>query len=132
MNSLEVMSYLKKKMKCIWFFIEFERASHVGAAASHVDAGGTQRQTLVEEGRSDSSGNQVENSVETDLNLQEDLPSEEHGDGAVVHPDDASGPSNSEGNEWYSLVDLMNDTYPCKSRIVYLKAYKDFEYFFSK
>ena len=38
--------------------------------------------------------------------------------------------SSSEGKtEWFTLIDLMNDTYPCKSRIVYLKAYKDFEHF---
>jgi len=47
----------------------------------------------------------------------------------IEHHVDANVSSSEGKSEWFSLVDLMSDTYPSKSRIVYLKAYKDFEYF---
>ena len=37
--------------------------------------------------------------------------------------------NSSEGKSWFSISELMADTFPVKSRIVYLKAYKSFERF---
>ena len=37
--------------------------------------------------------------------------------------------NSSEGKSWFSISELMADTFPAKSRIVYLKAYKSFERF---
>ena len=37
--------------------------------------------------------------------------------------------NSSEGKDWFSIAELMADTFPVKSRIVYLKAYKSFERF---
>ena len=37
--------------------------------------------------------------------------------------------SNSEGNDWLTYSELMLDSYPAKSKIIYLKAYKMFERF---
>jgi hypothetical protein len=37
--------------------------------------------------------------------------------------------SSTEGKGWFSISELMADTFPVKSRIVYLKAYKSFERF---
>ena len=41
----------------------------------------------------------------------------------------AENADNAEGNDWLSYADLINESYPIKSRLVYLKAFKLFEKF---
>ena len=43
--------------------------------------------------------------------------------------DAAQSSDNAEGNDWLSYADLINESYPVKSRLVYLKAFKLFEKF---
>ena len=68
---------------------------------------------------------------------EEVLPSEDQVDQSSNHQNDQADQSengdnpdsNSEGNDWLTYSELMLDSYPAKSKIIYLKAYKMFERF---
>jgi hypothetical protein len=45
----------------------------------------------------------------------------------VVSASDAPASVSVQGNRWLSYADLMSESYPAKSKVVYLKAFKEFE-----
>ena len=54
---------------------------------------------------------------------------EENEEGRSNFSTDFVNSSSTEGNSWFSVAELMANSYPSKSRIVYLKSYKLFERF---
>ena len=62
-------------------------------------------------------------------NRQENLSAIEDGSIATLQPveQQAAATISAEGNSWLSYADLISDSYPAKSKFIYLKAYKLFE-----
>ena len=78
-----------------------------------------------DEEEEDGEDHQVEDQDEEDAPA-EDAPAEDGADREAANDQKNNGDLNNEGN-WLTYDELMLDSYPAKSKMIYLKAYKQFE-----
>jgi hypothetical protein len=102
-------------------------------------AGGGRKGGGGDEDPSDQSDHDENDASEDDDEEEEESDEDINVDGEVEAADGEPevgssnpGSPSAEGNHWHSYEALMNDTYPAKSKTLYLEAYSNFEQFLKR